>query len=93
MLDQRKQFIEKATVELNDNIIKDTTEKEKVLTLEERRKQEKVDVRNDMMSENLAKIVKHTADALKKRNTYIVNPADQPGVTTSIGNMIKSGSR
>ena len=45
------------------------------------------------MSDNLARIAKHTEEALKKKNTYIVNPANQPGVMTSVGNMVKAGGR
>ncbi len=93
VMDSKKQSIEKANVELKENISTDTKINEKVVSLEDKRMQEKSDIRNDNMSNNLSKIAKHTEEALKKKNTYIVNPADQPGVTTSVGSMVKAGGR
>ena len=89
VMDTKKQSIKKANVELQENISQDTKISEKFLSLEDKRIKEKSDIRDDNMNTNLAKIAKHTEDALKKKNTYIVNPADQPGVTTSVGSMVK----
>ena len=92
-MDLKKQSIERANTELKENISQDTKISEKVVSLEDKRIKEKSDVRNDNMNTNLAKIAKHTEEALKKTNTYIVNSPDQPGVMTSVGSMVKGSGR
>jgi len=86
-LKQRQEAVKTASIVLSESVTKDKQAVERKMTLEERRKLQLTEVRNDNMSENLAKIAHHTEEALKSKNTYIVNTPSAPSVTTPVGSM------
>lgn len=89
ILIQRQDAVKSATILLNENVNRDKQEIERMMTLEERRKKQLTEVRNDGMSDNLSKIAHFTEEALKRKNTYIVNSPSAPSITTPVGSMQK----